>query len=352
MGGVKHDYILDGTKILREGWNYDEETKTYQDILIPLYDNEDSVCGIIYNNVPYYFQKNLQGDVIGITNEHGTVVGAYRYDAWGAAAGIITCTELTDGVDIANINPFRYRSYYFDKEIEMYYLQSRYYDPQIARFVNGDRSDLVNFAGKNLFTYCFNIPVTYVDYNGNIPQVFVIVAAVIAASFINSLLLSIAMYAYAATGARFSSNIDISAWWNPLGSLMKGRLEDSRLIQERINSYIGKISQSSYSHKEHINFAERKRYSMDRDLWLSVGNASDCTITVTKTGKKRWFSKRQTYRVVIELSDDYDYAKFKREEQGLVLTAINNGLGYYPMSWGILKAYHWKIRHEFNYYYW
>ena len=109
---MKHDYILDGTKILRESWNYDEATKTYQDILIPLYDNEDSVCGIIYNNVPYYFLKNLQGDVIAITNENGGVISRYSYDAWGANTGIITCAEPTDSVDIANINPFRYIGYF------------------------------------------------------------------------------------------------------------------------------------------------------------------------------------------------------------------------------------------------
>ena len=165
MNGVKHDYILDGTKILREGWNYDEETKTYKDILIPIYDNEESVCGIIYNGVPYYFQKNLQGDVIAITNEHGTVVGAYRYDAWGATAGIITCTELTDGVEIANINPFRYRSYYFDQEIGKYYLQSRYYDPQLARFINADEPCCIDMFGS-LFAYCNNSPIMRIDDEG------------------------------------------------------------------------------------------------------------------------------------------------------------------------------------------
>jgi RHS repeat-associated protein len=164
VAGVKYDYILDGTKILREEW--------CGNILTPIYDNEESVCGIIYNGVPYYFQKNLQGDVIGITNEHGTVVGAYRYDAWGFNTGIITCTELTDGVDIANINPFRYRSYYFDKEIEMYYLQSRHYDPVVGRFVNADVVDVATLKGGkgygNLFAYCENDAVNQSDAFGNL----------------------------------------------------------------------------------------------------------------------------------------------------------------------------------------
>ena len=161
VAGVKHDYLLDGTKILREAWNYDETSKTYQDILIPLYDNEDSVCGIIYNNVPYYFLKNLQGDIVAITNKSGKVIGRYSYDAWG----VPTIVKDDSACSIATINPFRYRGYYFDKEIEMYYLQSRYYDPALGRFVNADAPDflvLSAFAGHtsgfDVFTYCLNNP--------------------------------------------------------------------------------------------------------------------------------------------------------------------------------------------------
>ena len=164
VAGVKHDYILDGTKILREGWNYDEVTKTYRDVLIPLYDNEDSVCGIIYNNVPYYFLKNLQGDVIAITNENGGVISRYSYDAWG----VPSIVKDDSACSIATINPFRYRSYYFDKEIEMYYLQSRYYNPQLARFVNADAyiSTGQGLLGNNMFAYCGNNPVNQIDPTG------------------------------------------------------------------------------------------------------------------------------------------------------------------------------------------
>ena len=162
---IRHDYILDGTKILREGWNYDEVTKTYKDILVPLYDNEDSVCGIVYNDVPYYFHKNLQGDVIAIVDKNGNTVARYTYDAWGA------CTIQSDstGCSIASINPFRYRGYY-DIETDMYYLQSRYYDPNTGRFINADTADSLqnnkSVLENNLFTYCQNDPVNESDYTG------------------------------------------------------------------------------------------------------------------------------------------------------------------------------------------
>ena len=152
--------MVDGAKILRETWTDDEEHT-----LVPLYDNEDSVCGIVYNEVPYYFQKNLQGDVIGITDENGTVVAEYVYDAWGKVIDISGCDAC-----IAEINPFRYRSYYFDKEIELYYLQSRYYDPEIGRFLNADMAEFAAFGRTalvhNLFGYCENDCVNAIDDNG------------------------------------------------------------------------------------------------------------------------------------------------------------------------------------------
>ena len=158
VGGVKHEYTLDGTKILKETWG--------NNTLIPLYGNEDSVCGIIYNNYAYYFLKNLQGDVIAITNSKGNVVASYTYDAWGV------CTVVSDNTGmIARINPFRYRSYYFDEEIGLYYLQSRYYDPETGRFVNGDCILLPYFfkaydTNFNIFGYCCCSPINGSDPNG------------------------------------------------------------------------------------------------------------------------------------------------------------------------------------------
>ena len=161
VNGVKHEYTLDGTKILKETWD--------GNTLIPLYDNEESVCGIIYNDYAYYFLKNLQGDIIAITNNKGKVVASYTYDAWGV------CTIVSDNTGIiANVNPFRYRGYYFDQGIGLYYLQSRYYDPGVGRFVNGDDTQVLlmyawyTLAGPNLntFAYCKNDPQNNADYEG------------------------------------------------------------------------------------------------------------------------------------------------------------------------------------------
>ena len=162
INGVTHTYTLDGTKILREVWG--------NNTLVPLYDNEDSVCGILYNNMPFYFLKNLQGDIIAIVDKDAQTVARYSYDAWGAVTNAVTYTDLTNGVEIATINPFCYRGYYYDEEIGLYYVSSRYYDPEIGRWLNSDDAQFVSFSesllSSNLFCYCHNSSINNIDENG------------------------------------------------------------------------------------------------------------------------------------------------------------------------------------------
>ena len=159
INGIKHTYTLEGTKILREEWT--DECYTAHSIT-PLYDNEDSVCGIIYNTIPYYFVKNLQGDIIAIVDKNSETVAKYSYDAWGV------CTVTQDSVGIATVNPFRYRGYYYDEEIELYYLQSRYYNANVGRFVNADSKLGINTGTSSyaLYSYCGNAPIFRIDTNG------------------------------------------------------------------------------------------------------------------------------------------------------------------------------------------
>ena len=128
-----------------------------------LYDESGSAYSFIYNGTQYYYVKNLQGDVVKILNTSGTTVVAYSYDAWGK------CT-VTSGASnaIANANPIRYRGYYYDTDTGFYYLQSRYYDPAVKRFINADSYINANgdFIGYNMYTYCSNNPINLSDSNG------------------------------------------------------------------------------------------------------------------------------------------------------------------------------------------
>lgn len=109
--------------------------------------------------------KNSMGDIIGITDIAGNLVVSYTYDAWGNVTSVTGSNTV-----IGELNPFRYRSYYYDSDIQMYYLQSRYYDPEIGRFINSDDVNFIGVNGSklsyNAFAYCQNNPIKYIDYDG------------------------------------------------------------------------------------------------------------------------------------------------------------------------------------------
>ena len=112
----------------------------------------------------YFYLKNAQGDVTGLVDSSGTQVVAYAYDAWG---NILTTTGSMAG-SLGYTNPFRYRGYFYDTETGLYYLNSRYYDPGVGRFINADEYVSTNqgILGDNGFAYCQNNPVRYGDSQG------------------------------------------------------------------------------------------------------------------------------------------------------------------------------------------
>ena len=123
----------------------------------------------------YFYLKNAQGDVTGLVDSSGTQVVAYTYDAWGNI--LSTTGSMADGLGYTN--PFRYRGYFYDTETGLYYLGSRYYNPQWGRFVNADNLvDTEDILGGNLFAYCANNPVNHQDPSGH--SLLGLVAATIA----------------------------------------------------------------------------------------------------------------------------------------------------------------------------
>jgi len=107
---------------------------------------------------------NGQGDVIGIIRGNGTQVVGYRYDAWGNVKEVSGSMSGTLG----KANPLRYRGYVYDEETKLYYLESRYYDPEVGRFINADAYAATGqgFVGNNMFAYCLNNPVNMMDSTG------------------------------------------------------------------------------------------------------------------------------------------------------------------------------------------
>lgn len=159
-------YYWQGNNLIMERW-MSGSTENY----IYYYYDESGVCGMCYNGSEYYYRKNIFGDVIAIYNNLGNLQCRYVYDAWGNhkvynASGSEIGSEV---MNIGNINPIRYRGYYWDKEFNLYYLQSRYYDPLLGRFISADSIDYLepnNVSGLNLYAYCNNNPIMYVDPSG------------------------------------------------------------------------------------------------------------------------------------------------------------------------------------------
>ena len=139
------------------------------DTIVFLYDEKGNKYGFDYNGTKYYYIFNVQGDVIGILNQAGQKIVSYTYDPWGKVQSV----DGSEASAIGQINPIRYRGYYYDTETGFYYLQSRYYDPTVRRFLNADA--VISGVGRdirgyNMFSYCMNNPVNLSDNIGNWPQ--------------------------------------------------------------------------------------------------------------------------------------------------------------------------------------
>ena len=119
-----------------------------------------------YNGTEYYYLRNGQNDIVGLMDESGVRVVEYIYDAWGKLISTTGTLATTLGAD----NPFRYRGYYYDTETGLYYLTTRYYDPEVCRFISADvyMSTGQGVLGGNMWAYCLNNPLIYEDSQGKI----------------------------------------------------------------------------------------------------------------------------------------------------------------------------------------
>lgn len=171
----------DGHYYYKTNYNYDESGRLirefcteYRDTgttttreFVYLYD-ESGIIGVMYSvngagAQPYFYRRNLQGDVIAIYDQTGSRKVEYAYDAFG------NCTvKYTSMSDLANSNPIRYRGYYYDRETKLYYLNARYYNPDWRRFISPDSTgyiDTENINGLNLYAYAKNHPINITYFN-------------------------------------------------------------------------------------------------------------------------------------------------------------------------------------------
>ena len=180
VGSVNHYYVTQNGKVVRETIGSGSNAR----ILDFIYDESGRPFALIDSegaNDPdpdtYYYILNLQGDVVKLVDETDAEAAVYAYDAWGNILPNSTSGPMAD------INPLRYRGYYYDTETGWYYLQSRYYDPVIHRFINADSyasTNVKNVLSCNMYAYCENNPSNAADPSGRF--LFTLIGAVVGAA--------------------------------------------------------------------------------------------------------------------------------------------------------------------------
>lgn len=154
-GSTTYSYIYNGSQLSH---------MTIGNNALTFYYASDTPVAVLYNGSYYFYVTNQQGDVVALLDSNGNAVVEYTYEAWGGlrdASGSMYST-------LGTYNPLRYRGYVYDHETGLYYLQSRYYNPEIGRFINADGyvSTGQGLLGNNMFAYCGNNPVLHRDICG------------------------------------------------------------------------------------------------------------------------------------------------------------------------------------------
>lgn len=270
INGEKTTYYLSNNLILREKSSSKDIEYHYLN---------KSLIGFTHNGTSYIYEKNIFGDIINIYKQDDlTLVASYEYDAFGNHEVINHTSE-----NIGNINPFRYRSYYYDAESNLYYLNARYYSPFFARFISRDELSILDetktqLNGLNLYIYCRNNPIKYVDSSGRIWILTALLYGIIFAAisvatlFVTDIIMNLINYQLDFSRWKWSS------WQEYLGAFVSGFISGlfaavslnhiyykiTRLIVDVVATFAGEIIGSIVT--------DFLTYGTDMDLFTSFMN--------------------------------------------------------------------------------
>lgn len=267
--GIRYSKTAGGetTKFYYNGTTLVGEDRSDKKKLRYCYD-QGGVCGFRYYNGSewnsYTYVKNLQGDIILIKNIIGVPLVKYTYDPWG---NITYNVLFGDNEELAKINPFRYRGYYYDEESKLYYLITRYYDPWVGQFISPDSFEYLDpgtIGGINLYAYCNYNPIMYVDPTGCYRLSNSQTLDLISSLFEFGIGSSFALYSWIILHAAKPNNLGIGLWNSFKASKIKNLSKASDILS-KISTGIAVISTTISVIDEIINDINRG-YSFERTL--------------------------------------------------------------------------------------
>lgn len=281
----------------------------------------------LYNSTPCHSEesvKNGQGDIMALIDRTGTEVVSYTYDTWGEAISIFGTLVSTVGQK----NPYRYRGYRYDNETGLYYLQSRYYNPEWGRFINAD--GLVgapgNLVGHNMFAYCQNNPVNMYDPNGDFP--FTVVGEItIRGTLSQTSKLYLLDKGYTLAYEMFKHGLYGGGKELEFGpySTMANKLRQSSKMNDAIKGFV-----SDAENDGNISFAKTKQ-SIEfgsGDLYYSIQHAKY---------NVNGYKYNGIWVVRVSLRDKYDFTEFRNPLKSMGNAA--NDLGLFSQATGVLDSY-------------
>ena len=384
-GNIAFRYNADGMRVQKENENY--ITNYYYDssnnltglciggsTLFFYYDEKGSITAFSNNDIMYYYVKNMQGDIVKVVKEDGTVAANYVYDAWGKVLSVTngSGTEISSSntFHVANLNPFRYRGYMYDNETGLYYLQTRYYDPITGRFLNADDTQYVKseVLSANLYTYCLNNPVKYIDYNGKSATAVFMFAFSIGVGvaflidyaigdeidqFLNEYPMSIRFYLHSIFNREYNKLYNFSDNEEYIQKIKSSKTYKKFLNDFNIKEKLDKMIHQSESYFTYgsysLDFYENNDH---KDLQLSIGVCKAKVRIVKLSGPTGGpIMKTRLYSITVTLYDTYDFEWWDVSKDSTDFTKyINNILGFHPQELGAVVPYRWAINIGYMYY--
>ena len=305
-----------------------------------------------YNGVGFFgFIKNLQGDIVSIVPLDSQSDGEVNieYDAWGKPIFEQTSSgseALIMAMIIAATN-VAYRSYFYDFDTGLYYLRSRYYDPEIGRFINADDTAYLGYDSSplsmNIFAYCENNPVCRIDINGRVSVGIVVADSIVMVGGVAGVVafkksLAVKMYLLSIANAKtkkdfieFKQNNEYRDFY----TTMVKRFKESTVVKRRIKDYNNK--HWDYEN-EPISFYVHSLSNLysDYDLHYSLGEVAHFHLYIKKISSKK-------YKIRIFTYESYNFEKWDKSKTDGFTKWVNNNFGLGLQNKGKLYPYFWSI---------